>query len=255
MDYIDTHVHLNDESLASNLEQIISDAMNCGVKKMFVVGWDKESSIKAIALANKYDWCYAVIGFHPCNVRGLTEDDYVWLEQQMSLKKVVALGEIGFDLHWDTTSLLEQQVAFKRQVAIAKKVNKPIMIHSRDAAMITLEAVKETNASCVGGVLHSYSGSYELALIYIKLGFSFGISGPVTFKNGKTMKEVVKNISLDYLISETDSPYLTPHPYRGTQNAPKYIPLIVDEIAKIKEIDVEIVKEKILANVKRIFGV
>ncbi len=255
MDYIDTHVHLNDEGLEKDLDQTIIDAMNNGVKKMFVVGWDKSSSMKAIELAEKYDWCYAIIGFHPCNVTGLNDTDYLWLEQNVKLQKVIAVGEIGFDLHWNTTTLEEQKIAFRKQVEIAKKVNKPIMIHSRDAAMITFEEVKNTHAEVVGGVLHSYSGSSELAKEYIKLGFNFGISGPVTFKNGKVMKEVVRNIPLDYLISETDSPYLTPHPYRGKQNGPKYLPLIVEEIAIIKGLDIEVVKSKIMDNVKRIFGV
>ncbi len=255
MNYIDTHVHLNDEALLNDLDLVIEEAFLNDVKTMFVVGWDKVSSIKAINLAEKYDWCYAIIGFHPCNIRGLTDDDYNWLEKNLKNERVIALGEIGFDLHWDTTTLEEQMIAFRRQVEIAKKVNKPIMIHSRDAAMITLEEVKNTNAKTIGGVLHSYSGSSQMAKEYIKLGFSFGISGPVTFKNGRTMKEVVNDIPLEYLISETDSPYLTPHPYRGKQNGPKYIPLIVDEIARIKGMDVENVKKAILDNVSRIFGV
>lgn len=253
--FIDTHVHLNDLKLKCHLDEVINDAFLNNVKKMFVVGWDKESSIEALNIAHKYEWCYAIIGFHPCNIKGYTDEEYNWLENAAKDEKVVAIGEIGFDFHWDTTTKEEQIVAFKKQIEIAKRVNKPICIHSRDAHLATFEVLKETNASMVGGVLHSYSGSSEMAKEYIKMNFIFGISGPVTFKNGKSMKEVVNDIPLKYIITETDSPYLTPSPYRGTENGPKYIPLIAEEIASIKEISIDEVKLEIMNNVKRVFGV
>ena len=253
--YVDTHVHLNDETLKKHLDEVIKDAFLNNVKKMFVVGWDLESSKEALELANKYDWCYAIIGFHPCNIKGYGDEEYAWLEQAAKDNRVVAIGEIGYDLHWDTTTLLEQSIAFEKQIGIAKRIGKPISIHSRDASQLTMDMIKKTNASIVGGVRHSYSGSLEMAKEYIKLNFNFGISGPVTFKNGRNVKEVVEGIDLKYLISETDSPYLTPHPYRGSENGPKYIPLIVKEIANIKNINEKDVMNQILENVKRIFGV
>lgn len=253
MGFIDTHVHLNDKLLNTNLTEVIKEAQLAGVDKMFVVGWDIDSSIEAIRLAHLYDFCYAIIGFHPCNIRGYADKEYKWLEEAAHDERVVAIGEIGFDLHWDTTTKEEQEVAFRRQIEIAKRVNKPISIHARDASQITFDLIKETNASVVGGVLHSYSGSSQMAKEYIKLNFIFGISGPVTFKNGKSMKEVVKDIPLEYIVSETDSPYLTPHPYRGTVNGPKYIPLIVSEIASIVNKPLEEVKNIIENNVLRKF--
>ena len=222
---------------------------------MFVVGWDKESSIEAIKLSETYDFCYAIIGFHPCNIKGYGEAEYNWLDQALTHPKVVALGEIGYDFHWDTTTEEEQTPAFIKQLDLAVKHQKPVSIHSRDAAQITFDVLKKYSDKLVGGVLHSYSGSVEMAKEYVKHGFILGISGPLTFKNARLNKEVVKNIDLKYLVSETDSPYLTPHPYRGQENGPKYIPLIVSEIAAIKEIEIDIVTSQIIDNVKRVFGV
>lgn len=253
--YIDTHVHLNDEKILAHLDEVINDALKANVKKMFIVGWDKESSIKAITLAHEYDFCYAIIGFHPCNVKGLTCEDYEWLDNALNDEKVVALGEIGYDFHWDTTTKEEQDDAFIKQLDLAVKHKIPIAIHSRDAAQVTFDVLNKYNNLLVGGVLHSYSGSVEMAREYTKRGFLLGISGPLTFKNAKVNKEVVKEIPLEYLVTETDSPYLTPHPYRGTENGPKYIPLILKEIASLKELDETSVLDKVIANVKRVFGV
>ena len=168
---------------------------------------------------------------------------------------MVAIGEIGYDFHWDTTTKEEQEVAFIRQIEIAKKHKLPISIHSRDAIELTLATLKKYNAKEVGGVMHSYSGSKEMAKLFIKENFYLGISGPVTFKNGRVLKEVVENIDLKYLLTETDSPYLTPHPYRGKENGPKYIPLIVDEIANIKGITSKEVEEQVEKNSVMLFGV
>ena len=253
--YIDTHVHLNDEKLLIHLDEVINDALNNGVRKMFIVGWDKESSEKALELAHKYDFCYAIIGFHPCNIKGYTDTVYNWLDEHLSDEKVVALGEIGYDFHWDTTTKEEQDIAFIKQLDLAVKHKLPVSIHSREASQVKFDVLSKYSEKLVGGVLHSYSGSVEMAKEYIKRGFILGISGPLTFKNAKVNKEVVKEIDLKYLVTETDSPYLTPHPYRGTENGPKYIPLILKEIASIKNLDESICQEEIIKNVKRVFGV
>ena len=253
--YIDTHVHLNDEKILSHLDEVINDALNNNVKKMFIVGWDKISSIKAIELSHKYEFCYAIIGFHPCNVKGLADADYDWLDNALNDERVVAVGEIGYDFHWDTTTKEEQDVAFIKQLELAVKHQLPVSIHSRDAAMVSFDVLSKYSDKLVGGVLHSYSGSVEMAKEYVKRGFILGISGPLTFKNARVNKEVVKAINLEYLVTETDSPYLTPHPYRGTENGPKYIPLILKEIATLKEISEEIALSEIINNVKRVFGV
>ncbi len=252
--FIDTHVHLNNLDLNNKLDEVLKDAYENKVDKFIVVGYDKKTSLLAIELAHRINNCFASVGYHPTEIKDLTDDDYKELEIMAQDCKVVAIGEIGYDFHWDVTSKEEQEKAFIRQIAIAKKYKLPLIIHSRDAHQITFDTLKNNNAQEVGGIMHSYSGSSELAKEYIKLNFNFGISGPVTFKNGKSMKEVVNDIDVKYLVSETDSPYLTPHPYRGSENGPKYIPLIVEEMAKIKEISIEEMANSILNNVNRIFG-
>ena len=253
--YIDTHVHLNNKDLHQKIDEVIFDANEAGVHKFFVVGYDLQTSKLAIEIASKYDECYAIIGYHPTEIKNYGEEEYTWLEENASNSKVIAIGEIGYDFHWDTTTKEEQEYAFVRQIEIAKKAKLPISIHSRDAIELTFKTLVETNAKEIGGVMHSYSGSKEMAQKFIKENFILGISGPVTFKNGRVMKEVVESIDLKYLVSETDSPYLTPHPYRGKENSPKYIPIIVEEIATIKKISIEDAKKQILKNVERVFGV
>ncbi len=252
---IDTHVHLNNKDLYPKIDEVMLEAKYVGVKKFFVVGYDLETSKLAIEIASKHEECYAIIGFHPTEIKHYKDEEYKWLEENAKHPKVVAIGEIGYDFHWDTTTKEEQEQSFIRQIEIAKKVNLPISIHSRDAIELTLKTLRETNAKIVGGVMHSYSGSKEMAQLFINENFYLGISGPVTFKNGRVMKEVVEKIDLKYLVTETDSPYLTPHPFRGKENGPNYIPLIVEEIAKIKNIHISDVEKQVEKNVFNLFGV
>lgn len=252
---IDTHVHLNNPDLFAKIDEVIKDAIEKGVQKFIIVGYDLITSKLALQIAHQYGGCFAAIGFHPTEIKDYHDEEYQWLEDNAKDEKVVAIGEIGYDFHWDKTTEIEQREAFERQIAIAKKVKKPLIIHSRDAMQITYDTLKENNAIEIGGVMHSYSGSYEMAQLFVKMNFMIGISGPVTFNNGKAMKDVVRHLDLKYLISETDSPYLTPHPYRGHENGPKYIPLIVKEIAAIKEVGEKEVEEQIERNVYHLFGV
>ena len=253
--FVDTHCHLNNDTLYKIRHEIIKEASDVNVKLFIVPGYDLNTSKLAIKLAEEFDNVYAAVGFHPTEIKEYSDKEYSWLEEACKHPKVVAVGEIGYDFHWDTTTKEEQYYAFVRQIEIAKKVNKPISIHSREGNELTLKTLIETNAKVVGGVMHSYSGSKEMAKLFIKENFYLGISGPVTFKNGRVMKEVVEEIDLKYLLSETDSPYLTPHPYRGKENGPKYIPLIVQEIANIKKINLEDVEKQIEINVQNLFGV
>lgn len=251
---IDTHCHLNIDRIYEKIELVLKEAKEANVNKIIVPGFDLESSKLALEIAKKYDNCYAAIGFHPTEIKGYDEE-YAWLEMAAKEDCVVAIGECGFDFHWDTTTKEEQDVAFIKQLELAVKHQLPVSIHSRDAAMVSFDVLSKYSDKLVGGVLHSYSGSVEMAKEYVKRGFILGISGPLTFKNARVNKEVVKAINLEYLVTETDSPYLTPHPYRGTENGPKYIPLILKEIATLKEISEEIALSEIINNVKRVFGV
>lgn len=255
MIFVDTHCHLNSEQLYKDYDNVKKEAEKEEVKLFIVPGFDLESSKLALKLAHEYENVYAAIGFHPTEIKHYSDLEYKWLEDNIKDDKVVALGEIGFDLHWDTTTLEEQMESFLRQVRIAKKVNKPLIIHSRDAMNITYQALKDNDCHLIGGVMHSFSGSIEMAKEFIKLNFYIGLGGPVTFTNAKDPKIVAENVDINYLITETDSPYLAPHPLRGKMNSPKNIPLIVSEIAKLRGIDINDLKTIVLDNTKRLFRI
>ena len=232
MKIIDTHCHLNDETLFKELNNVISRALNAGVEKMVVVGWDKSSSELAIRIAEQYDFIYAVIGFHPENVFDIDEKVLYETLNLYKHPKVVGIGEIGLDYHWtkepDKREL--QKEYFIKQIEFANKVGLPISIHSRDAFNDTLEILKQHKPKH-GGVMHCYSGSVENLNDIFNLNLYIGIGGPVTFTNAKTPKEVVAEAPIDRIVVETDCPYLSPHPLRGTVNEPANISLIVDAIA------------------------
>lgn len=252
---VDTHCHLNNKDLYKKYLEVIKEANDNGVNLFIVPGFDLETSKIAVELAEKHDNIYAAIGFHPTEIKNYGENEYKWLEENVNHPKVVAVGEIGYDFHWDTTTEEEQEVSFIRQIEIAKKANKPIIIHSRDAMNKTYLTLKEYNADIVGGVMHSYSGSYEMAKEFIKLNFYIGLGGPVTFTNAKDPKIVAEKIDINYLVTETDSPYLTPHPYRGKENGPKYIPLIISKICELRAISKEELEDIVYANTIRLFKI
>ena len=251
--YIDTHVHLNNPDLLVKVEEVISLALEEGVQKFIVPGYDFETSKIALELAHKYPFVYAAIGYHPTEIKGYGEKEYKWLEENVGDPKVVAIGEVGFDFHWDSTTKEEQEEAFIRQIEIAKKANKPLVIHSRDAIQLTYDTLKKHNASMVGGVMHCYSGSLEMAPLFIKENFYLGVDGPVTFSNAKEIVKVVKEIPIEWLVTETDSPYLTPHPHRGKENQPKYIPLIVNKISEIRGMEITEVAKVLFDNAQKLF--
>ena len=235
--YIDTHCHLYKEYY-DNIDDVIKESVDNGVTKFIVNGSCMNSNIESLELSHKYKEIYAAIGFHPTELDDFSDEYFSWLEERINDRKVVAIGEIGLDYHYDETDKEKQIYVFRRQLDIAKKYNKPIIVHTRDAIQDTFDILKEYNLT---GSIHSYSGSLEMAREFVKLGYMIGIGGIVTFKNAKNIKEVVKNIDLEYILLETDSPYLTPEPYRGTLNSSKYIPIIarcIGEIKGISEFDV-----------------
>lgn len=250
----DTHVHLNSEQY-ENIEEIIKSALANNVTKMVVVGYDLESSLKAIKIAQDYDFIYAAIGIHPSEVKNMKNGDLIRLETFLTSPKVVAIGEIGLDYHWDKDNKEEQKEMFIKQIKWAKHYNLPIIIHSRDAAQDTYDILKENKNYYDKGIMHCYSYSLDLAKEFINLDFMLAFGGTLTFLNSKQNKDVVKNIDLKYLLTETDSPYLTPHPYRGQRNEPKYIGLVVKEIAKIKNISEEESARSTYNNACNFFGV
>ena len=255
MKIIDTHCHLNDETLYKDLDNVVSRALKAGVDKMIVVGWDKSSSELAIKLAEQYDFIYAVIGFHPENIFDINDEILYDTLKLYKHPKVVAIGEIGLDYHWskepEKRSL--QKDFFIKQIEFANKVGLPISIHSRDAFQDTLEILHE-HKPLYGGVMHCYSGSVGNINDIINLNLYIGLDGPVTFTNAKTPKEVAAEIPLERLVVETDCPYLSPHPLRGTVNEPANISLIVDAIANIRNMSKKHLLDALYQNSCKLFN-
>ncbi|WP_050613560.1 TatD family hydrolase [Bacillus testis] len=252
---IDTHVHLNAEQYNEDLEEVIERAQAEGVKTMVVVGFDTETITRAIELAEKYPFLYASVGWHPVDAIDMTDEDLKWLEELASHPKVVALGEMGLDYHWDKSPKDIQKEVFRKQIALAKKVKLPIIIHNREATQDVMDILKEEGAEEVGGIMHCFSGSEEIAKECMKMNFYISFGGPVTFKNAKNVKEVAAQIPLDRLLVETDCPYLTPHPFRGKRNEPAYVKLVAEEIAALKDVPFEKIAEITTANAKKLFGI
>lgn len=251
----DTHVHLNAEQFSDDLQEVIDRAISESVSNMVVVGFDQITIEKAIELAEKYDFIYASVGWHPVDAIDMTEEHLNWLRELAGHPKVVALGEMGLDYYWDKSPKEIQKEVFRKQIRLAKEVKLPIIIHNRDATADIVEILKEEEAGEVGGIMHCYSGSVETALECIGMNFYISLGGPVTFKNAKKPKEVAESIPMEHLLIETDCPYLTPHPYRGKRNEPAYVKLVAEEIASLKGLSLEEVAEATARNAKKVFGI
>lgn len=255
MKLIDTHCHLNDQQLYQDIDNVISRALQTGVEKMVVIGWDEESSKLAIKLAETHPFIYACVGFHPENIEDVNEKTLQNVLELSSHPKVVGIGEIGLDYYWekDLAKRENQKAFFIKQIEYANKVGLPISIHSREAFQDTIQILRE-HKPLHGGVMHCYSGSVENIDDIINLGLYIGLDGPVTFKNAKTPKEVAAEVPLEKLVLETDSPYLSPHPLRGTVNEPSNLILIADEIANIRAMSKKHLLEVVYDNSCRLFN-
>lgn len=228
--YIDTHCHITHDDY-QDISMLINDIKEAGISKIIVNGVDIKSNIEVLELVNEYDIVYGAIGFQPTELKDFSLEYFQWLEEHIRDDKIVAIGEIGLDYHYEDTDKEKQKMVFRKQLEIAEKYHIPVIVHSRDSIQDTYNILKEYNLK---GSIHCFSGSVEMAREFIKLGYKIGIGGIITYKNAKTIKEVVKDTDLAYILLETDSPYLTPVPHRGENNNPKYIPIIADEIASIK---------------------
>lgn len=233
--FIDTHCHISKEDY-DDIDLIIKENKDNYVDKMIISGYSKDTIKESLELIEKYDCLYATIGYHPSETNIITEEDLNNLEKQIQNKKVVGIGEIGLDYHYGNENKIEQIELFKKQMKLAEKYNLPVVIHSRDAVQDTIMVLKEFPN--VIGDMHCFSGSLEVARIYINMGYKLGIGGVVTFKNSNLYK-VIEEIGLDSIVLETDAPYLTPEPFRGKKNSSKYIPYIAKRIAEILNIDEE----------------
>lgn len=242
---IDTHCHLSSDDY-DNLEEVMKN-MN-GI--MIASGCDTKTNKEVIDLVNKYDNIYCSIGIHPEYASKVTDDDIDFIIDNINNKKVVAIGEIGLDYYWGDDNKEDQKNLFIRQLEIAKQYNKPVVIHSRDSIQDIYDILKNYNLK---GDIHCFSSSLEMAKEFIKLGYYIGVGGVVTFKNGNKLKEIVENIPLDKILLETDSPYLTPEPFRGKKNEPKNVELVANKIAELKNIEISEVIDVTYNNAKSLF--
>lgn len=250
---IDTHTHLNTSKFNDNYKEVIERALQNDVKVMIVVGFDKATNKKAIALAEAYPFLYATVGFHPTEAKDIKETDYVLLRDQLAHPKVVGVGECGLDFYWDKEHIEAQIEVFRRQILLSKEYKKPLIIHMRDASEATYNVLSDYED--LQGIMHCYSGSAEMVEHFLKLGLHISLGGPVTFKNGHKPKAVAKVVPLDKLLVETDSPYLAPHPFRGKTNEPMRVRLVAEEIARLREMPYSEIAKITTDNALQLFGI
>lgn len=236
----ETHAHYDDDAFDEDRDELIKSMPENGILKVVNIGANIKTSKATTMLTEKYDFVYGAVGVHPSDVSELERignlDD---IEEMSHKEKIVAIGEIGLDYHYDDTDEELQKKWFVEQMNLARKRELPIVVHSRDAARDTIDIMQAEHAGELGGVVHCFSYSKEIAKIFLDMGFYIGVGGVVTFKNGKKLKEVVEYVPLDRLVLETDAPYLAPEPFRGRRNSSLLIPYSANMIAQIKNIDVD----------------
>lgn len=247
--FIDTHCHLFNEYY-ENIEEIIRKCRDNNIKRIIVSGVDKKSNMEVLELVNKYDMVYGGLGFHPSELNDFCYEDLEWLEEHINDNKIVAVGEIGLDYHYDDTDKEKQMDVLRRQLEIAKKYDKPIIFHSRDSIGDTYNILEEYR---LRGSIHCFSGTVEMARKFTSLGYMIGVGGVVTYKNSKVLKEVVRDIDLSYILLETDAPYLSPEPFRGTKNDSSRIPVIAEVIAELKSVSSTYISRVCTTNAERLF--
>ena len=248
---IDTHTHIYDKQFENDFDDVMK-RIEDELEGIVSIGFDLESSLKSIELANRYSFVNAVIGVHPVDIKKYNDKVEKELERlALTEKKVVAIGEIGLDYHWMEDPKDVQIAGFRKQMELAERVKKPVVIHTREALQDTLDVLRDYRN--VGGILHCYPGSLEAAKPFLDR-YYLGIGGTLTFKNNKKTKELVKELPLEKIVLETDCPYLTPVPFRGKRNEPIYTKYVAEEVARIKEISVEEVIRVTTENAKKIYG-
>lgn len=255
MNFIDTHTHLFASEFDNDIDIVIKNALDNGISKMLLPNIDSTTTTTMLQLCDRYpNNCYPMIGLHPCSVKkDNLEKEISHVEQMLSQNKFIAVGEIGLDLYWDKSTLDLQKIAFESQIELAKKYKLPIAIHVRDSFDEAIEIVERLNDYNLSGVFHCFTGNLEEAQRIINLNnFYLGIGGVVTFKNGGINK-IINQVSLDRIILETDSPYLSPTPFRGTRNESKYLLNIAHKMAELYNIDIEDIAKKTTKNAIDLF--
>ncbi len=254
MFFIDSHTHLYLEQFDTDRTQVVEKAVNEDVEIMLLPNIDKDSIDDMMALCAEFpDYCFPMMGLHPTSVGENYEEELAIVENHLKQHPFVAIGETGIDLYWDKTFKAQQEDAFRRQLMLAKKFNLPVSIHTRDSFDKVYGIVKEEHTGSLRGVFHCFTGTSEQAEKIMEIGFFMGIGGVLTFKNSG-LGQVLKDIPLDFLLLETDSPFLTPVPYRGKRNESAYIRYIANKLAEVKEFKIEEIAEKTSDNALRLFN-
>lgn len=251
--YFDSHAHYDDEKFDLDRVELLDSLKEKGVSYVVNAAADMSSAETSIKLAQAYNFIYAAVGVHPHDAENMKDSDLITLKEMSEHKKVVAIGEIGLDYYYDFSPKEAQRKWFIEQLKLAKQLDLPVIIHSRDACQETFEIIRESGIK--NGVIHCFSGSKEMAQEYVKRGFYIGIGGSLTFKNAKKTVEVVETISIDNIVIETDAPYLTPVPHRGKRNDSSYLSYVVEKIAEIKNMSAEDVARITMKNAKDLFGI
>ena len=251
----DSHTHYDDAAFDEDREELLSSLSSNGIQYVVNVGASIESCRKTVEMVEKYDYIYGALGIHPCEIANLTEEDYSWIREETARNdKIVAIGEIGLDYYWEKENAANQKHHFERQIAMAKELNMPVIIHSREAAKDTYDIMKAMHAEECAGVVHCFSYHREEAAKYLDMGYYIGIGGSSTFKNNAKAGEVIAYTPMDRILLETDCPYLAPVPHRGKRNSSLNLPIVADLISGIKNISREEVIRVTCENAKRMYG-
>lgn len=251
----DTHAHLDDQKYDADREAMLGRARDAGVGLILNVGYDLPSSQRSVELAEQYEFVYAAVGVHPHDAKTVDEAGLEQLRQMAEHPKVVALGEIGLDYYYDNSPREVQRQVFQQQVELAIQLRLPIIVHDRDAHGDVMQGLRDAASQLSSGVLHCFSGSYEMAMECIRLGLYVSFAGPVTFKNAVKLKEIATKVPLDRMLIETDAPYLTPEPYRGKRNESAYVAQVAEVIANLRGMSVAELAQQTKENGQRLFGI
>lgn len=250
---IDSHAHLDEERFDEDRDELIKSLKEDAISYVINPSSDMETSRRVVELSNKYDNIFAAVGIHPHDAEGFKEEDLDELRELSKDERVVAIGEIGLDYYYDNSPREIQKEVFRKQLQLAHELDLPVIIHTRDAMGDTYDILKEFEGR-VRGVMHCYTGSIEMAEKFMKLGFYISIAGPVTFKNAVNVREMAKQIPLERLLIETDSPYLAPVPNRGKRNDPTNVRYVADMLANLKEIQIDKIIEHSRENTVELFS-
>ena len=253
MNLFDTHAHLMDEAYNEDREQALKEAAD-KLALVINIGCDVPTSVEALELANEYENFYAGVGIHPEEALKFNQESLKEIAELAKRAKNVAIGEVGLDYHWDVPKDVQKE-AFEAQIALARELKLPLIIHDREAHRDTLDMLSACQAAEVGGVMHAYSGSAEMVPEVLDLNFYVAFGGVLTFKNAKKTVEAAKKVPLDRLLIETDCPYMTPVPFRGKRNHPQYVRYVAEKLAEIKGVSAEEIAEITYQNGKRLFSI